>query len=132
MGLSRDQLKRIEGGQAVVRFSPAFLFCHFTSTSPLWLAFGEPEKRFGFFGVRPVVGTEDPTIGFLAAMQRNRSRFHNASLSRVHDSRVEHFEAQIVSSSLQGSLKRLVDEDGKQSVNTVIPARRNARKAKSS
>jgi transcriptional regulator with XRE-family HTH domain len=131
IGLSRDQLKRIERGEAAVRFLPAFLFCYFTRTSPLWLAFGQPEKRFGFFGVRPIVATEDPAVTFLEVMQRNRARFRNASVSRVHNSRVEHLEAQIVSSSLKDALNRLLEKP-KQNVGSVAPSGRKVRKSKSS
>ena len=48
IGLSRDQLRRIERAQVAVRFFPAWHFCQFTNTNPLWLAFGEPEARHGF------------------------------------------------------------------------------------
>jgi transcriptional regulator with XRE-family HTH domain len=47
-GLSQDQIKRIELGEVGVRFFPAWHFCRFTDTNPLWLAFGDPEPRFGF------------------------------------------------------------------------------------
>jgi transcriptional regulator with XRE-family HTH domain len=48
MGLSRDQLNRIETGAVAPRFFAAWNFCQFTDTNPLWLAFGDPEARFGF------------------------------------------------------------------------------------
>jgi transcriptional regulator with XRE-family HTH domain len=48
MGLSRDQLNRIETGTVAPRFFAAWNFCQFTDTNPLWLAFGDAEGRFGF------------------------------------------------------------------------------------
>lgn len=51
MGLSRQQIDRIERGEVAVRFRPAILFCRFAGINPLWLAFGEPENRFGFFWI---------------------------------------------------------------------------------
>jgi transcriptional regulator with XRE-family HTH domain len=48
MGLSRDQLRRIERGDVAVRFFPAWNFCQFTNINPLWLAFGDPEPKHGF------------------------------------------------------------------------------------
>jgi transcriptional regulator with XRE-family HTH domain len=56
--LSRDQLKRIESGEVPVRPLPALRFCEFTNRNPLWLAFGEPENRFGFFWVLPTQTTD--------------------------------------------------------------------------
>jgi transcriptional regulator with XRE-family HTH domain len=75
MGLSPDQLKRIERGQVAVRLLPALFFCQFADVNPLWLAFGDPEKRFSFFGAQLAltVGSEH-TVGFLEVMQRNRER----------------------------------------------------------
>lgn len=51
MGLSRQQLDRIERGDVSVRFVPGLRFCEFTNRNPLWLAFGEPENRFGFYRI---------------------------------------------------------------------------------
>ncbi len=48
IGLSRDQLNRIERELVSPRFSPAWIFCEFTGANPLWLAFGEPYGRLGF------------------------------------------------------------------------------------
>lgn len=76
MEVSPDQLKRIERGQVAVRLLRGLFFCQFADVNPLWLAFGEPEERFGFFGVQVAitVGTED-SVGFLEVMQTNRDRF---------------------------------------------------------
>jgi len=52
MGLSRQQLDRIERGEVAIRLGPALRFCEFTNRNPLWLAFGEPQNRFGFFWPR--------------------------------------------------------------------------------
>jgi transcriptional regulator with XRE-family HTH domain len=94
MGLSRPQLKRIELGQVAIRPSPALRFCRFTNRSPLWLAFGEPENRFGFFWPSPMeshaagwetfkLGVEwgsDPalreSVTFLELMRKNKARFN--------------------------------------------------------
>jgi transcriptional regulator with XRE-family HTH domain len=48
IGLSRDQLNRIERGLVSPRFAPCWTFCEFTGANPLWLAFGEPYGRLGF------------------------------------------------------------------------------------
>jgi transcriptional regulator with XRE-family HTH domain len=48
IGLSRDQLNRIERGQVAVRFFPGWHFCQLTNMNPLWLAFGGAEERTGF------------------------------------------------------------------------------------
>jgi transcriptional regulator with XRE-family HTH domain len=112
-GLSRDQLKRVESGETAVRFGPAFLFCHFTNTSPLWLAFGEPERRFGFFGVASEGLAQDirehRDATFLEIMQRNREDFHAVSFSRSYGSRVDHLEAQIVPSSDENRSNLIVE-----------------------
>jgi DNA-binding XRE family transcriptional regulator len=86
MLLSRDQLKRIERGEVAVRFFPVLFFCDFTNTNPLWLAFGEPEKRLGFFGVRGGKVSQDlmenPNARFLEIMQTHREIFRSASFFR--------------------------------------------------
>jgi transcriptional regulator with XRE-family HTH domain len=48
IGLSRDQLNRIEQERVAPRFSPTWAFCELTSTNPLWLAFGSPYQPIGF------------------------------------------------------------------------------------
>ena len=97
--LSRDQLKRIECGKVAVRPLPALRFCEFTNRNPLWLAFGEPENRFGFFWVMPTqtmdqglqefkVGASDDwesdpifaqDLTFLQMMMKCRDRFSDGT-----------------------------------------------------
>lgn len=48
IGLSRNQLNRIERGEVSVRFRPAWEFCRFMDLNPLWLAFGDPYEQLGF------------------------------------------------------------------------------------
>jgi transcriptional regulator with XRE-family HTH domain len=86
MGLTPDQLKRIESGEVAVRFFPAILFCQFADINPLWLAFGEPEKRFGFFGVKFTIAVEKTfKPRFLEVMERNKERYRAASGSYTYD-----------------------------------------------
>jgi transcriptional regulator with XRE-family HTH domain len=73
MGLSRDQLKRIERGEVAIRFFPAWNFCQFTNLNPLWLAFGDPEKRFGF--VACANSTVQDEALFLEVMQTYGERY---------------------------------------------------------
>jgi len=98
MGISRQQLDRIERGEVAVRFVPALRFCEFTNRNPLWLAFGEDQNRFGFFwprekevGIWEIVNiggdwasdqavvkaaSEDATL--LQTLQKHRERFPSA------------------------------------------------------
>src|SRR5882724_5646748 len=86
MGVSPDQLKRIERGEVAVRFFHAILFCQFADINPLWLAFGEPEKRFGFIGASFAIAVEKTfEPGFLEVMKRNRERYRAASRLYTHD-----------------------------------------------
>lgn len=48
IGLTPDQVKRVENGLASLRFGPAWQFCAFTRVNPLWLAFGDIHPRLGF------------------------------------------------------------------------------------
>lgn len=48
LGLSRDQIDRMERGSTAIRFFPAWSFCRLTDISPLWLAFGDAEAKYGF------------------------------------------------------------------------------------
>jgi transcriptional regulator with XRE-family HTH domain len=48
IGLSRDQLNRIERGEVAVRFFPAWHLCRLANLNPLWLAFGGTEEKEGF------------------------------------------------------------------------------------
>jgi transcriptional regulator with XRE-family HTH domain len=48
LGLSRDQIERMERGSAAIRFFPAWSFCRLSGINPLWLAFGDPEAKYGF------------------------------------------------------------------------------------
>ena len=73
MGLSRDQVKRIERGEVAARFFPAWNFCQFADTNPLWLAFGDPEPRFGF--VECANSNVDDNASFLEVMQRYGERY---------------------------------------------------------
>jgi transcriptional regulator with XRE-family HTH domain len=73
MGLSRDQIKRIERGEVAVRFFPAWHFCQLTDTNPLWLASGDPEGRFGFVGCANSSVPGDAR--FLAVMQKYGERY---------------------------------------------------------
>jgi transcriptional regulator with XRE-family HTH domain len=97
MGLSRQQLDRIERGEVAVRFLPALRFCEFTDTNPLWLAFGEPEVPFRFFwleydvtcerGYRPllnitgIAASQIPSDAiFLEVMQRHKKDYQAAAV----------------------------------------------------
>lgn len=73
MGLSRDQLRRVERGEVAIRFFPAWNFCQFSDTSPLWLAFGDPEPRFGFVGCAN--SNVEEQAGFLEVMERYGERY---------------------------------------------------------
>jgi transcriptional regulator with XRE-family HTH domain len=48
VGLTRDQLNRIESRQVAPRFGPAWEFCAFLDLNPLWLAFGDANGRSAF------------------------------------------------------------------------------------
>lgn len=41
IGLSRDQLARVEAGSVAPLFGPAWRLCQFLALNPLWLAFGD-------------------------------------------------------------------------------------------
>ena len=73
MDLSRDQLRRIERCEVAVRFFPAWEFCRFTDTSPLWLAFGDPEKPSGFVSCANSTVSKD--AGFLEVMRKYGERY---------------------------------------------------------
>src|SRR5438552_1234598 len=88
MGISRDQLNRIERAEVATRFHPGISFCEFAEINPLWLAFGDPEKRYGcpneeyieaalILDAAPRDAAE-PT--FFEFMKRNRERFRGVSL----------------------------------------------------
>lgn len=83
MGLSRDQLKRIERGEVSVRFFPGWNFCQFADANPLWLAFGDPEKRFGF--VACANATVDENARFLDVLKRYGERYRTFRFF-VHES----------------------------------------------
>src|SRR5437899_4658877 len=90
IGSSPDQLKRIERGEVAMRFLPAILFCQLADISPLWLAFGEPEERSGFFGVQFAIAVEKTfEPGFLEVMKRNKERYRAASRSYAHERATE-------------------------------------------
>jgi transcriptional regulator with XRE-family HTH domain len=48
IGLTVDQIRRVENGIVSLRFRPGWRFCAFTRTNPLWLAFGDTYARLGF------------------------------------------------------------------------------------
>ncbi len=48
IGLSRDQLNRVERERVTPRFVSAWLLCQLTDTNPLWLGFGGNHERSGF------------------------------------------------------------------------------------
>jgi transcriptional regulator with XRE-family HTH domain len=73
MGLSRDQLRRIERGEVAVRFFAAWNFCQFSNTNPLWLAFGESDGRHGF--VTCANSTLPDDARFLEILQKYGSRY---------------------------------------------------------
>jgi transcriptional regulator with XRE-family HTH domain len=73
-GLSPDQIKRIETGEIAVRFFPAWNFCRFTDTNPLWLAFGDPKPRFGFIECANSTVREDAL--FLDVMRAFGERYN--------------------------------------------------------
>ena len=89
MFLSRDQVNRIERGEVAVHFSPGLLFCQFADLNPLWLAFGEPEKLWGFFYIRSDKLAQDlmarPEPTFLEIMQKYRGVFAIASIPFTSD-----------------------------------------------
>lgn len=72
IGISADQLNRIERGTVSLRLGVAWDFCELTSTNPLWLAFGDPYPRlvFGTFGLR--IPLEDRDVLFLPRMMKHR------------------------------------------------------------
>lgn len=49
--MSSQQLNRVERGTVSLRFRPGWEFCEQTGTNPLWLAFGDPYPKSGFFAV---------------------------------------------------------------------------------
>ena len=53
IGLTADQIKRIETAKVSLRFGPGWRLCEFTKTNPLWLAFGEIHPRIGFAPYAP-------------------------------------------------------------------------------
>lgn len=67
--LTPDQLNRIERGTVALRFGPAWKFCEFTQTNPLWLAFGEPFPRIGFAPI-PAISGEEFSESFISHMAR--------------------------------------------------------------
>jgi transcriptional regulator with XRE-family HTH domain len=82
IGLSRDQLNRIERGLVSPRFSPTWTFCEFTGANPLWLAFGEPYGRLGFAAAETSdIPAAKPFFVTMRAMERDyvdyRSRVLN-------------------------------------------------------
>src|SRR4051812_30539303 len=97
MGLSRQQLDRIERGEVSVRFLPALRFCEFTDTSPSWLAFRDPDLPFRFFWLeydsahekayrvlRNITGVAASQIAsdaiFLDVMQRHKSDYQREAI----------------------------------------------------
>jgi transcriptional regulator with XRE-family HTH domain len=48
LGVSRDQIERIESGTATVRFFVGWSFCRLTNTNPLWVVEGDPQSKHGF------------------------------------------------------------------------------------
>jgi transcriptional regulator with XRE-family HTH domain len=72
IGLSRDQLKRIEKKQVAPRFWPAWKFCQLLDINPLWLAFGPvfDERRW----IDIAVGDIPPGALFTAVMRNPQFR----------------------------------------------------------
>jgi transcriptional regulator with XRE-family HTH domain len=79
MGVTRDQLNRVERGEVAVRCFAGLRFCRVTNTNPLWLAFGEPEKRFGFFSPEPGHTNDDFCSRFLEVICRHADRYRAVS-----------------------------------------------------
>jgi transcriptional regulator with XRE-family HTH domain len=79
MALSRDQLNRIERGEVAIGCFAALRFCREANINPLWLAFGEPENRFGFFSPDPGHTNDDIRSRFLQVMQRDEDRYRGES-----------------------------------------------------
>ncbi len=81
MGLSRDQLNRIERGEVAVRFFPAWNFCRFTGINALWLAFGETEGKFGF---TEVANSEVPDDALFLDVMRARGDAYREYRAHQH------------------------------------------------
>jgi len=99
VGLSRQQLYRVEQGEVAIGFLPGLRFCEFTNRNPLWLAYGESQNRFGFFWPIPTASddprykaftvatadwTSDSVVAerttFLEAIERHKDRFSTEML----------------------------------------------------
>src|SRR6266542_251946 len=89
MWLSRDKLNRIERGEMAVPFFAGLLFCKLTDLNPLFLAFGNSEKRFGFFAFRGADLHRDlnehPGATFLEILNKHRRDFHIFALGHARD-----------------------------------------------
>lgn len=72
MGISPDQLNRVEREEIGVRFLAAWSFCRFTDRNPLWLAFGDSEEKTGF---SECVNSNIPDLKFLFVMQCYADRY---------------------------------------------------------
>ncbi len=73
LGLSRDQIDRMERGSAVIRFFPAWSFCRLVDINPLWLAFGDAQSKYGF--VECANSTVPSTSAFADVMRTYGKRY---------------------------------------------------------
>ena len=88
IGISRDQLNRIERTLAAPRFTAAWSFCELTKTNPLWLAFGGPYGRVGFApGDLSDVPGDAPFLEVMRSIEREYNQYRAETFKIPDDQR---------------------------------------------
>jgi transcriptional regulator with XRE-family HTH domain len=85
IGLTRNQLNRIERKQVAPRFLPAWRFCRLLNINPLWLAYGPVFDGRGYTDMP--VDDIPPSALFTAVMQDQRFRSRLPSAPRPEPQR---------------------------------------------
>ena len=90
IGMSADQIKRVERGAVALRLGAGWDFCVLTNTDPRWLAFGDEFKRPALWRTQQRISDAESTLPFLRCIKETiagRRELHLSGISPKADAR---------------------------------------------